>query len=152
MGFTDYIIKENAVICALDVDNWEDAIMKGGQILVDKGAATQDYLKTIVKKCKDNGPYIVIAPGIAMPHARPEEGALALGYGIVTLKNPVTFKDPDNDPVELLIFMAAPNVKLHNEEAVSQIADLCDDEKAVTAICKASSVNEIIDIVVNSGV
>lgn len=149
MGFTDYIMKERAVICALDADNWEDAILKGGQILVDKGAATQEYLETIVKKCKVNGPYIVIAPGIAMPHARPEEGALALGYGIVTMKEPVTFSDPDNDPIELLIFMAAPNVKLHNEEAVSQIADLCDNEEAVAAMCKATSVDEIIDIVVN---
>lgn len=149
MGFTDYIVKERAVICALDVDNWEKAIIQGGRILVDKGAATTEYLKTIVKKCKDNGPYIVIAPGIAMPHARPEEGALALGYGIVTLKNPVTFKDPDNDPVELLIFMAAPSVKEHNEQAVCQIADLCDDEEAVRDICRASSVNEIIEVLIN---
>jgi PTS system ascorbate-specific IIA component len=146
MGFTDYIVKENAVICALDVNNWEDAIMKGGQILVDKGAATTGYLETIIRKCKDNGPYIVIAPGIAMPHARPEEGALALGYGLVTLKNPVTFKDPDNDPVELMIFMAAPNVKLHNEEAVSQIADLCDDEELIAKIIKATSSAEIIKL------
>jgi len=151
MGFTDYIVKENAVICALDVNNWEDAIIKGGQVLVEKGAATTEYLETIVKKCKDNGPYIVIAPGIAMPHARPEEGALALGYGIVTLKNPVTFKDPDNDPVELLIFMAAPTVKEHNEEAVSQIADLCDDEEAMKQIIKASSADEIINVLVNQG-
>jgi mannitol/fructose-specific phosphotransferase system IIA component (Ntr-type) len=151
MGFTDYIVKESAVICALNADNWEDAIMKGGQILVDKGAATNEYLETIVQKCKDNGPYIVIAPGIAMPHARPEEGALALGYGIVTLKNPVTFKDPDNDPVELLIFMAAPSVKEHNEEAVCQIADLCDDEEAVKKIIRASTVSEIIDVLKNQG-
>ncbi|MDA3812091.1 MAG: PTS sugar transporter subunit IIA [Spirochaetaceae bacterium] len=152
MGFTDYIKKERAVICALEVNNWEEAIIKGGQILVDKGAATKEYLETIVRKCKENGPYIVIAPGIAMPHARPEEGALALGYGIVTLKKPVSFNDPDNDPVELLIFMAAPSVKEHNEQAVSQIADLCDDEEVVEAICRASSVNEIIDVLLNQGI
>lgn len=146
MGFTDYIVKESAVICALDVNNWEDAIIKGGQILVDKGAATTEYLKTIVKKCKVNGPYIVIAPGIAMPHARPEEGALSLGYAIVTLKKPVNFKDPDNDPVKLLIFMAAPNAKDHNEEAVCQIADLCDDEAAIDKIVNAVTVSEIIDV------
>ena len=152
MGFTNYIVRKNAVICALDADNWEDAIIKGGQVLVDKGAATPEYLETIVRKCKDNGPYIVIAPGIAMPHARPEEGALALGYGIVTLKNPVTFNDPDNDPVELLIFMAAPSVKDHNEEAVCQIADLCDDEEAIAQIIKATSAGEIIDILTNQGI
>jgi len=43
-------------------------------------------------------------------------------------------------------------VKEHNEQAVSQIADLCDDEDAVAAICKASSVNEIIDVLINQGI
>ena len=152
MGFTDYIVKKKAVICALDVTSWEEAIMKGGQILVEKGAANTEYLETIIKKCKDNGPYIVIAPGIAMPHARPEEGALALGYGIVTLKTPVSFHDPDNDPIQLLIFMAAPSVKEHNEVAVSQIADLCDDEEVIEKIMNASSAEEIIDLVANQGI
>ena len=149
MGFTEYIVERKAVICGLEADTWEEAILKGGRILVDNGAASEEYLSTIVQKCKDNGPYIVIAPGIAMPHARPEEGALALGYAIVTMKKPVIFNDPDNDPISLMIFMAAPSVKEHNEEAISQIADLCDDEDAIEAMMKASDVSEIITILEN---
>ncbi|MDC7222616.1 MAG: PTS sugar transporter subunit IIA [Spirochaetales bacterium] len=150
MGFTDYLINERAVVCGLEADNWEDAIIKGGQILVEKGAATQEYLRTIVKKCKDNGPYIVIAPRIAMPHARPEEGALALGYALVTLKNPVSFMDPDNDPISLLIYIAAPDVKAHNEEAICQVADLCDEEEYVDGLIEAKSEEEMIQILKRS--
>jgi len=146
MGFTDYIIENRAVISNLDVQDWKEAILKGGCVLSDRGVCTQEYLQTIIRKCEDNGPYIVIAPGIAMPHARPEEGALKLGYGIVTLKNPVSFNDPDNDPISLLIFMAAPSVKEHNEEAVSQIADLCDEEDTVDAVINAGSDDEILEI------
>jgi PTS system ascorbate-specific IIA component len=149
MGFNEYIIKEKAVYCRLEAKDWKDAIIQGGQLLLDRGAASPDYLQTIIRKCEENGPYIVIAPGIAMPHARPEEGALALGYGIVTLKEPVNFGDPDNDPIQLLIYLAAPDVKSHNEEAVCQIADLCDDEDAIDAIIKASSVEEILTILKN---
>lgn len=146
MGFIDYIVNEESVVCNLDVKTWEESIIQGGQPLVDRGVTTPEYMETIVAKCVTNGPYIVVAPGIAMPHARPEEGALKLGYSIVTLKNPVVFKDPDNDPIELLIFMAAPDVKAHNEEAVCQIADLCDDEEVVEKIMKAASSSEIIEI------
>ncbi len=146
MGFTDYLIEEKAVMCGLKADNWEDAIIKGGQILVKRGAASQEYLTNIVQKVKDNGPYIVIAPGIAMPHARPEEGALALGYGLVTLKPPISFNDPDNDPISLLIYIAAPDVKAHNEEAICQVADLCDEEEYVGALVAAKSNDEIIEI------
>lgn len=150
MGFIDYLVTERAIICGLEAESWEDAIIKGGRILTERGAATQEYLTTIVRKCRDNGPYIVIAPGIAMPHARPEEGALALGYGLVTLKNPVVFNDPDNDPISLLIYIAAPDVKAHNEEAISQVADLCDEEEYVEALIKASTTDEIISILKRS--
>ncbi len=143
MGFLEYIVENKAAICNLDVDNWEEAIIKGGQILLDNKAAKPEYLTTIIKKCKVNGPYIVIAPGIAMPHARPEEGALALGYGLVTLKNPVVFNDPDNDPISLLLYIVAPDVKAHNEEAITQIAELCDDEPTIEKILKAENVDEI---------
>ena len=149
MGFKEYIVEEKAVLCNVEATDWKDAIIKGGQLLVDRGSAKPEYLTTIISKCEKNGPYIVIAPGIAMPHARPEEGALALGYGIVTLKEPVNFGDPDNDPVNLLIYMAAPSVKEHNEEAVCQIADLCDSEETVEAIINATNKEEILQIVQN---
>lgn len=143
MGFLEYIVEEKAAICNLEVSDWEEAIIKGGQLLIDRKAAEPEYLTTIIKKCKDNGPYIVIAPGIAMPHARPEEGALALGYGLVTLKEPIAFGDPDNDPIRLLLYIAAPDVKSHNEQAVMQIAELCDDEPTIEKILNAQDVEEI---------
>ena len=132
MGFIDYLIEESSVVCGLQADTWDEAIRKGASPLLEKGVATEEYVEAIIRKCRENGPYIVIAPGIAMPHARPEEGALKLGYALVTLAQGVNFGEPDNDPVRLLIYMAAPSVKEHNEEAVCQIADLCDEEAVVT--------------------
>jgi len=153
MGFVDYLIKNNTIICNLEVKTWEESIIKGGQILVDKGVTTPEYMETIVSKCKKNGPYIVIAPGIAMPHGRPEEGGLKLGYAIVTLKNPIKFNDLDNDPIRLLIFMAAPDIKSHNEKAVCEIADICDNERVVDKIINSKSPIEIIEILkeINNG-
>lgn len=144
MSFIQYITRNKAVICGLKAKDWQDAILSGGKVLLDQQGVTPGYLKTIVDKCKANGPYIVIAPGIAMPHARPEEGARSLCYGIVTLAEPVVFGDPDNDPISLLIFMAAASVREHNEQAVSQIADICDDEDLVASIMNAKSDKEIL--------
>lgn len=149
MGFLDYIVDNKAVIAGLEVESWEEAISQGGKVLTDKGVASEEYIETIIKKCKDNGPYIVIAPGIAMPHARPEEGALKLGYGIVTIKGGVSFNDADNDPIYLMIFMAAPDAKLHNEEAIVQVADLCDEEEVIEKIITSNSEEEILSILKN---
>ncbi len=150
MGFTEYLIEEKALVCGLEADNWEEAVLRGGEILIRKGLATPRYLSSIVSKCRENGPYIVIAPGIAMPHARPGEGALALGYALVTLRTPVVFNDPDNDPISLLIYLTAPNMKAHTEEAVRQVADLCDDEGLVAALTDARSEEEMLRILEKS--
>ena len=48
--------------------------------------------------------------------------------------------------------MAAPNVKEHNEEAVAQIADLCDDENIVEALINAADSTEIAEYTERAGV
>ena len=42
-----------------------------------------------------------------MPHGRPEEGVKKTGFALVTLKKPLVFNHEDNDPVDILITMAA---------------------------------------------
>lgn len=44
---------------------------------------------------KPLGPYIVITDNFAMPHARPEDGAIRQGYALVTFDEPVSFGDKD---------------------------------------------------------
>ena len=59
------------------------------------------------------GPYIVITKHVALPHARPEAGALESAIGIATLKHPVKFGNKDNDPVKYLFCLSATdNIKL----------------------------------------
>jgi len=139
-------MENKAVMANLEVHSWEEAIIRGGEVLLKTDGIEPEYLTRIVEKCVENGPYIVIAPGIAMPHARPEEGAKKLCYGIVTLKDGVKFRDPDNDPIKLLIFMAASDAREHNESAISEIADLCDDENIVEKLIAAKGDEELLEI------
>ncbi len=46
-----------------------------------------------------NSAHIVIAPGIALPHARPEDGVIDSTVAVVRLAEPVNFGNEDNDPV-----------------------------------------------------
>ena len=47
-----------------------------------------------------------------MPHGRPEEG-VKTGFALVTLKKPLIFNHEDNDPVDILITMAAVDATTH---------------------------------------
>ncbi len=64
-----------------------------------------------------------------MPHGRPEEGVKKTGFALVTLKKPLEFNDEDNDPVDILITMAAVDANTHQESGIMQIVNLFEDEE-----------------------
>ena len=149
MRFIDYLLNARSVAARSAARDWEEAIFKGGDSLVRTGCCDERYLAAIVEKCREVGPYIVIAPGIAMPHARPEEGAKGVGFSLVTLSSPVEFDDTDNDPVDILIFMAADSAAAHVQEGVSQIADFCDNPVLIDRLRACATDGEILDLLLS---
>lgn len=92
--------------------NWEDAVRIGGQILVDNGFAKPSYVDGIIQSIKKYGPYVVIAKGFAIPHTRPEDGSLGIGFSLISLDEPIYFDDND-DPVEVMICFSAVDSQTH---------------------------------------
>ena len=60
------------------------------------------------------GPYIVITPGLALAHARPDESILKTGLSLTTLALPVNF-NCEFDPVDIVLTLAAKNNDDHHE-------------------------------------
>ncbi|WP_044327437.1 PTS sugar transporter subunit IIA, partial [Citrobacter amalonaticus] len=58
-----------------DAKDWRQAVEIAARPLITFGAAQPDYVDGIIDNTLNWGPYYVIAPGIALPHARPEQGA-----------------------------------------------------------------------------
>ncbi len=99
----------------INVPSWEEAVRAAGRLLVSSGAAQEPYIESMVQLTKELGPYIVITPGIAIPHARPEEGALRVGFSAIQLDPPIAFGNPENDPVSLVIAFCSPDASAHIE-------------------------------------
>ncbi|MFA1543758.1 PTS sugar transporter subunit IIA [Actinomadura monticuli] len=104
------------VIAALDgvaAHGWREAVREAASALVGAGAAAEGYPDACVRVVEENGPYIVLTKGLALVHARPEEGGLAVGVGAARLAAPVEFGHPDNDPVDLLLAFCTPGADAH---------------------------------------
>ena len=97
----------------LEVTDWTAAVDAAVQLLVEAGAATSGYAAKCVQNLREQGPYIVIAPGLALAHARPEDGARALGLSVATFAPPVPFGHPTNDPVDVVLAFASPDRNAH---------------------------------------
>jgi PTS system ascorbate-specific IIA component len=143
MDVRDYLLSEGTVCLQATAADWREAVKLGTDLLEAAGAVEPRYYEAIVASVDELGPYFLLAPGLAMPHARPEQGVLRDGFALVTLAEPVCFGDVDNDPVDLLLTMAARSAEEQNKSAIVQVATLFDDETALAALRRARSLAEV---------
>jgi mannitol/fructose-specific phosphotransferase system IIA component (Ntr-type) len=106
-------LTEDVIQLNLDVENWEAAVRAGGALLLKSGKCEPAYIDAMVRTVQEMGAYMVLAPGLALAHARPEDGVLDVGLSLVTLKNPVEFGSKANDPVKLVISFCAIDHEAH---------------------------------------
>ena len=140
------LLTEELVLLGVEASGWEDAVRKGVQPLVDCQKVTPSYVDDIVKGVNELGPYIVITEHVALPHARPESGALETAIGIVTLKNPVEFGSADNDPVRYLFPLAAKDNGAHIG-ALQSLVELLSDPDFFARLDGCNTPKDVVELV-----
>jgi mannitol/fructose-specific phosphotransferase system IIA component (Ntr-type) len=127
------------------VHDWEDAIRAVGQLLVADDAVEPRFVDAMIRVAHEFGPYIVVAPGIALPHARPEDGVKRASIGMMTLARPVEFGNEENDPVSLVIALAATDHRQHIQ-GLAELAAVLGDDEMVARLRAAGTTDELLAI------
>ena len=96
------VIEARNIKLNVDASDWRDSMIKSGQLLVDSDYITKDYIDLTIKCVEENGPYIVIIPGLALSHSRPDVSVKKTGLSLITLSKPVCF-NCDNDPADIVL-------------------------------------------------
>lgn len=120
------------------VASWEEAIRLSAEPLLQQGAISEEYIAAIIRSHHETGPYYVLAPGLAMPHARPEQGAYKTALSLLYIRQGVSFDADENDPVYVIIFLCALSGEEHLS-LISRLAELFSDENDLDALLKADS-------------
>lgn len=136
----------NAVRAGLRCSDWQEAVRAAGQLLVDNSSATDAYVDAIVEAVERLGPYIVLAPGIALAHARPQDGAIDVGFSLIRLAEPVVFGSKENDPVDLVFAFATPNAEEH-VSALTALADLLETGDNLVRLRTARTDEELFKVI-----
>jgi PTS system ascorbate-specific IIA component len=93
--------------------DWRAAIRLAGRLLMVHGAVSAEYVLAMEQVIDEAGPYCVVAPGLALPHARPGSWVSSCSVGVLVLRSPVTFGCRSNDPVDVLIPFATKDCTSH---------------------------------------
>jgi PTS system ascorbate-specific IIA component len=140
------LLTEKTIKTKIEARDWEAAVDNVGQLMVDTGLVETSYVEAMKRTIRELGPYSVIAPGIAMPHARPEDGVIKPGFALITLSKPVNFGSSANDPVDIVIAFAATDKEKHIA-ALADIANLLSNEKLVKKIRDSDSKEQILQVI-----
>jgi len=125
--------------------NWEEAVRAVGRLMVDSGGVEERYIDAMIETVQQLGPYIVIAPGIAMPHALPDCGVKENCMAIITLDPPVEFGNEDNDPVFVVLAFGAKD-KTDHMQALRQVATVLSQQANVDALQAARTKEDILAV------
>lgn len=139
------IVEKGHYLFADEAGDWKEAIRMSCRSLEADGTVEKEYAEQIVKCVETYGPYIVLMPGIAMPHA--QEGAVGVhktAIGFMKLKQPVSFDKEDSDKNATLFFtLAACNSDQHMQNMV-KLSELLLNEELVEELKKAESPEELL--------
>jgi PTS system ascorbate-specific IIA component len=138
-------LTEAGVVLDAEAADWRAAVRLAGGALTAMGSARQGYADEMIRMIEEHGPYVVIAPGLALAHARPGPDVIGDGLAVVTLREPVPFGHPHNDPVRVVLGLAILRVETHLA-SVAAIANIFNDSDAVNALAAATTADEVLQI------
>ncbi len=138
------LLNEQTIRARVAVADWEQATEVVGKLLVDAGSIEPGYVLAMKRVLLELGPYAVIAPGIVLLHARPEDGVLSPCLGLITLSTPVEFGHSENDPVDIVLALGATDKKTHIS-ALQQLATLLGDENGLELIRSAPDSHTLLE-------
>lgn len=135
-------LPEPAIVLGARADDWRGAVRLAGAALASSGAALAGYSDEMIRMIEEHGPYVVIAPGLALAHARPGDEVLADGLAVVTLSTPVFFGHPHNDPVSVVLGLAITHPDAHLA-TIAELANIFNDSTAITELAAATDSAEV---------
>ncbi len=139
------MLKKENIEITNEVLDAESALRAIGTVMLDAGSITSDYIDNMITSYRELGPYFVIAPGIAIAHAKPDESVLANDIALIVCQRPVRFNS-HNDPVSLLFGLCATNGHGHMDVLV-QLSEMLSDQHMVTQLKQSTNKQQLIDLI-----
>lgn len=133
---------KGSILVKESVANRSAAIELAGELLVESGRVKKAYITSMLEAVEEYGPYIVIAPGIALAHGKPTEDVIETGMSLLKVARPIEFQHSQNDPVQLVFGLAASNHDSHIA-LMAELAQFLSSQANVNALLTCSDSAQI---------
>lgn len=124
---------------------WQEAIACASQPLLADGTIEASYIDAMVAKVNEFGPFIDLGKGVAIPHARPEDGVNRIGMSMLRLEESVYLLDDPAHEIRLLICIAAVDNQTHLR-ALSHLTAILRDANNIERLVTSETFDDIADL------
>lgn len=136
-------LKKEFVKVERNIINWEEAVKKAAEPLLKNEYIEPRYIDSMISNIHQNGAYVVIVPGFAMPHSSPEDGVKKTGIAVLKLVEPVMF--PEENEVKLITVLASENPDTHMN-IIMTLTDVLGDEELMEKIYNTNDIDELLEL------
>lgn len=147
------LVEKKHTVFAGKARDWRDAIRMSCEPFAADGTAEEGYADEVIRCIEQYGPYIVILPGVAMPHSQ-ENGPLVHGTGVsfMRLAEPVSFDPGDPDKwADLFFTIAADDPEAHLEN-IKGLMEIFQNEELLDKLRKAECDEDLLELADEFGV
>lgn len=147
-GAKNYMLKDlltaDRIQFTDDKLDWREAIRLASAPLIEDGSITQNYVRAMIDSIETTGPYIVLTPGVALPHARPSEGAKKLAMAMLCSRERIYFNEEKY--ANLLIILSSVDGHSHIN-ALVHLSDMFGEEETLEKFMEAQTVEEVVELI-----
>lgn len=136
------MINEKRVVYKESVENWKEAIKSAAQPLLEQELIEKDYITAMIDSVEEHGPYIVIAPNIAIPHAKKETAVNETSMSFMRLEEAVNFGDKPEHKAKLIFVLASTDNESHLSLLENMVTKLSDQE-IVDQLLKSENIEDL---------
>lgn len=125
---------------------WQEAVISSCMLLVKNHYVEQKYIQAVLKSVDELGPYIVIYPGFALPHANMEDSIWHTGVSFTRLLKPIYFPKRKDDPVNSLIAFCSDDSRSHIK-ILQKLAMIFRNEDLIDVLQKSRDKEVILNLI-----
>ena len=142
------ILKDGNILINEQKLDWREAIAYSASSLLKSGVIDENYIKSMIHSVEEFGPYIVMAPHMALAHARPEDGVNELGFSVSIFKYPVSFGNEDEQQVSVIFCLSAVDSYSHLN-IMKSLVNLIRSTDKIEKLSRANTKEEVKNILLD---
>ena len=139
------LIALDAIRVLDSTSDFEAAITEAAELLVSTGCAHADYVSAVLENYRTLGPYFVVAPEVAIAHAKPGPDVLSPAISLLKLNNSVASGHSMHKSVKLVFALATPSADAHID-LMGELASRLSSPETMNSLLNASAKSVIWEI------